>query len=88
MEKQRLRKELIQKISECEDAAVLKRVEEILIGFSEVREGSENYTKEVDPVPANYYEKLEEDFQKYKKGEIKGISWEEFREEIRSKHGF
>jgi hypothetical protein len=88
MEKDKLKLELLEKIINCDDAAVLKAVEEIFTGFSEVKEGGENYIKELDPVPASHYQKLEEEFRKYKSGEVKGISWEKFRQEVKNTHGF
>jgi hypothetical protein len=88
MEKERLKKELVDKIQKCEDLATLQRVEEVFTEFSEVNEGNEKYLKEVDTIPDSHYQKLEEDFKKYRSGELKGISWEEFRKEITSKYGF
>jgi hypothetical protein len=88
MEIDRLKLELLEKIINCDDAATLQRVEEVFIEFSEVNEEEEKYLKEVDPVPDIHYQKLEEEFEKYKNGELKGISWEKFRKEIKSNYGF
>ncbi len=84
----KLKLELLEEIINCNDVATLKRVEEILIGFSEVNEESEKYLKEIDPVPENHYQQLEEDYKKYKSGKSKGESWENFRKEIKSNYGF
>ena len=84
----KLKLELLEEIINCNDVATLKRVEEILIGFSEVNEESEKYLKEIDPVPKNHYQQLEEDYKKYKSGKLKGESWENFRKEIKSNYGF
>ncbi|WP_029036291.1 hypothetical protein [Salinimicrobium xinjiangense] len=87
MENEGLKKKLIQKIRDCDDAAVLKALDEIFAEFSEVRERGENYIKELN-VPASHYHKIEEEFRKYKSGEIEGISWKTFRQEIKNTHGF
>lgn len=88
MDINQLKLDLFEKIMECDDPAILKRVEEVFSDVSEVREGGENYTKEVDPVPASHYQKLEEDFQKYKNGDLEEVPWEKFRAEIKSNYGF
>ena len=88
MEKDKLKLQLLEMIINCDDAAVLKRVEEIFLEFSKVNEGGENYLKEVDPVPASHYQKLEEEFENYKQGDLSGVSWEELRKGIKSKYGF
>ena len=88
MEKDKLKLELLEKIIACDDVTVLKRVEEIFKKVSEVNEGGEKYLKEVDPVPASHYRKLEPEFEKYKTGELKGVSWEDYRKEIKVKYGF
>ena len=88
MEKNELKLELLKKIINCNDIATLKRVEEIFFEFSMVNEGGEKYLKEVDPVPKSHYQKLEEEHKNFKSGEIKGISWKDFRKEIKSNHGF
>ena len=88
MEKDKLKLEILEKIIACDDAAVLKRVEEIFLEFSKVNEGGEKYLTKVDPVPASHYQKLEVEFENYKSGDSKGMSWEELKKEIKSKYGF
>lgn len=88
MEKNKLRLELIEKIIACEDAATLRKVEEILSQVSEIQEEEEHYITQADPVPASHYRELEEEFRKYTSGEGKGTPWEDFRNEIKSKYGF
>ena len=89
MEKDKLKLELLERIIACDDEVTLERVKEILLEeISRVEEGEENYLTEVDPVPSSHYQNLEEDFNKLRSGEIKGISLEDLGKEIKSKHGF
>lgn len=88
MEKDNLKIELLQAIINCEDPTILEQVKEILLKDHQAGEPGENYVKEADPVPQSFYRQLEEESEKYKRGEIKGISWEDLRKEIKTKYGF
>lgn len=88
MEKNSLKIKLLEAIINCDDADTLKRMQEILLKDSKVGESGENYLKEADPVPQSFYRQLEEEYEKYKRGEITGTSWEDFRDEIEKNYGF
>ena len=88
MEMNSLKIKILEAIINCNDASILKKVEEILMEDSEVGEPGENYIKEADPVPESHYRQLEEEFEQYKRGEIKEVSWKDFRKEIKKNHGF
>ncbi|MGB7786090.1 MAG: hypothetical protein WBL27_08330 [Salinimicrobium sp.] len=75
-------------IINCDDSAILEQVKEILLKDHQAGEPGENYFKEADPVPESFYRQLEEESEKYKRGEIKGILWEDLRKEIKTKYGF
>ena len=75
----------------CNDAEVLQEIRQLLVNStSEVSEAGEDYilAKDSDPVPDWFYEKLQKDFEKYGRGELKTRSWEQVKEGIKRKNGF
>lgn len=88
MEKDGLKLNLLEAIIKCDDAAILKKVEKILLEKSKAEEPEDKYIKESDPVPESHYRQLDEEFEKFKRGEVKGVSWDDLRKEIKSKYGF
>ena len=88
MEKDKLKLELVQRILECDDLEILKKVETVLHNYPEVNEAGESYSKDIAEIPASHYQKLDEEFDKYKNGEQQGASWKDVRKEIKEKHGF
>lgn len=91
MEMDRLKIELLQKIIDCNDADVLLRLKEFLAEINpQVKEEAGEYvpaTSNPTKIPDSYYRKLEEDYEKFKKGELKASSWEEVRAKVIKKHG-
>lgn len=88
MEPNDLKIELIQKIIACADVEVLRAVEATLNeDFFEVNDEGESYFTEAKEnlVPDWYYDTLKEDYEKYKRGELKTSSWEEVKEKLRKK---
>lgn len=90
MEMDRLKIELLQKIIDCNDTELLLRLKEFLADMdSEVKEETGEYSAadvHKDVAPDSYYQKLEQDFEKYQKGELKARPWEEFHAELRRKY--
>lgn len=91
MEMNQLKIELMQKIIACNDPELLLKLKELLGSINtEVNEEAEECSassRTRDIVPDSYYKKLERDFEKYQKGEIKARSWEEIRAKAIKKYG-
>jgi len=91
MDKEKFKILLIQKIIECSDTDVLKKIEKILDeNGSEVKEGMEEYkifTQHKDSVLTDeQIEEVDRRYQKYLRGEGKSYAWEEVEEEIQRKN--
>ena len=94
MEKERLKKEIIQKIMECEDPEVLQRVEEVLSHFSyKASEAGEEYIQKASiseelSISPEQEEELMRRYRDYLGGKSKGFTWEEVRQELKDLYGF
>ena len=88
MDLNQLKIELIQKINSCGDENLLRKIEQLLDEYSsEVNEEGEKYSVEVgNLVPDWYYQTLESDYEKYKKGELATSSWNEVKRKLQGKN--
>ncbi|NJW52068.1 addiction module protein [Salinimicrobium oceani] len=96
MEKERLKLGLLEKIINCDDASVLKRVEEILLDYSsKASEAGEEYisskmaalSEELNISPEQE-EELTRRYRDYLEGKTEGVSWEDVRQNIKDLYGF
>lgn len=94
MEKDKLKLELLERIINCDDAVVLKKVEEILNDVSEVREGGERYKIAGDTFSSeelNISPELEEElmrrYEDHLQNKGKSYSWEEVKKNLRDSYG-
>lgn len=94
MEKDKLKLSLLEKIIACEDAATLKKVEEILDEASEVNEGGEEYNSgekitlsEDLSISSEQEEELMKRYEDYLQNKGKSYSWEEVKQSLRDSHG-
>lgn len=94
MEKDKLKLKLLEKIIECNDAAVLKRVEEIFIEAAEVNEGRENYERsdrmtflEDLTISPEQEEELMKRYEDYLQNKGKSYTWEEVKKSLKDSHG-
>ena len=96
VEKDKLKLKLLEKIIACDDASVLKRVEEIFVTqFSKASEAGENYLsgKEVSTsgelnISPEQEEELMRRYRDYQDGTSEGSTWEEVRQNLRDLYGF
>lgn len=95
MENDKLKLELIKKIIECDDAAVLKRVEEILLTQpSKASEAGEDYISEKRVaisgelnISPEQEEELMMRYSEYLEGKDEALSWEEVKQNLRDLNG-
>jgi len=91
MNKNALKIELIQKVIACNDATLLKQIEDLLRDVKvEVNEPGEGYEvkNHKNLLSKEQLEELERRRKAYKSGAEKAIPWEEAKREIERKYGF
>lgn len=84
MDLNQMKIELLQRIISCEDENMLREIKQILDeNSSEVREEGDKYSVEVgNVIPDGYYQSLEADYEKYKRGELSTSSWDEVKKKL------
>lgn len=91
MEKNKLKLELLQKIITCNDAALLKRVEEILLGVSEAGEdyslGEKTALSEDFNISPEQEEELMRRYEDHLQNKGKSYTWEEVRKNLKDSYG-
>ncbi len=91
MNKNALKITLIQKIIDCNDETLLRKVE-LLLQELKVSAMEPDEAYEVDGQKSllsnEQLEEIEKRWKAYKSGEEKAIPWEEVRKEIEEKYGF
>lgn len=81
--------ELIHKINSCEDENLLRKIEKVFEeNVSEVNEDEVGYSAQINKnaVPEWHYEILEEEFEKYKRGELTASTWNEVDKKLQEKY--
>lgn len=91
MEKDRLKLELLEKIISCDDAATLRKVEEILGGVSEAGEdyglGEKTAFSEDFNISPEQEEELMRRYQDHLQNNGKSYTWEEVRKNLKDSYG-
>lgn len=93
MENDKLKISLLEKIIKCDDAATLKRVEEIFIEVSRVSERGEDYERsekilsEDFTISPEQEEELMKRYEDYLQNKGKSFTWEEVKQNLRDSHG-
>jgi len=84
-----LKIELIQKIIACNDIALLKHIEELLLEVN-VKEPREDYEvgNHESLLSKDQLKELDRRLEAHKNGRSKAIPWEEAKREIEKKYGF
>ncbi len=90
MDKQKLKKQLLQKIIFCDDEEVLRKLNKILQDSSVAEDPTEAYKIENNPdfqVPDLFYSTLKKDYEDFLNGKLTAKSWQEVRSTLEEKNG-